>query len=136
MKSKQAEEVEDIEIEEESLTLIEEIDEFISDIDYFISYALSISKIEKLPYDLKVSVEELIFNAFEIRELYQNAFKEKLEDLEARDEAICAEMDAIDEKMRVNESMLDHCLIYADTEPEIKPRLIAGTIFIYECGLC
>ena len=136
MQSTQIEEVENSETEEESLTLIEEIEDFISDIDYFISYALSISASENLPNELRTSVEELIFNAFDIRELYQSAYKEKLEDLEMRDEAICQEMDNIDEAMRQNESMLDHCLIYIDDKPEIKPRLHRDTIFIYECGLC
>jgi hypothetical protein len=110
--------------------------EFINDVDYFISYASSISEFKLVPESTRQSIETILFEAIDIRNAYHESLGEKVEELEERAEDICAEMEIFDAMMRKNESILDECLVYIDNRPIIQLQFGIGIFFISESGEC
>jgi uncharacterized membrane protein YgaE (UPF0421/DUF939 family) len=117
--------------------IIEEMMEFINDISYFIAYASIIADLKHLPESKKESLNKMLFEVIEVREMYQKSLEtEKVEELEERSDDICSEMELYDEMMKKNESVLDECLIYLDDNPKIKLLFGINTILICKCCEC
>jgi hypothetical protein len=120
----------------ESSLLTEEMEDFISNIDYFISYASSILNLRRLPKEKKYSLQKTLFDAINMRDAYQKSLGEKVEALEDRAEDICTEMEMFEKMMQENESLLDECLIFVDIQPKIKFQFGMNIFFITECAEC
>jgi hypothetical protein len=122
--------------EYESSLLTEEMEDFISNIDDFISYASSILKLRRLPQEKKNSLQKTLFDAIDMRDAYQKSLEEKVEALEVRAEDICTEMEMFEKMMQANEVLLDECLIFVDMQPRIKLQFGMNIFFISECAKC
>lgn len=134
MKSSPAETFVIPEFEESSL--ITEMEVFINDVNYFITYASAIEKLPNLPESIREFVKKILFEAEYIRDEYQKSLGENIEELEEGAEDICAEMETLEEMMRTNETALDGCLAYVDTHPKIKLQFGISIVFISDCGEC
>jgi hypothetical protein len=91
---------------------------------------------KNLPLSTKELATKVLLDAIEIREAYQAALGENLEELEDRAEDICDEMDEFEKMMATNEELMDTCLVYIDSEPKIKMQFAISVYIISKCGLC
>jgi hypothetical protein len=120
----------------ETSPIIDEMIDFIDDIDYYLSYAAAIASLPLLPESAKQSIERTIFDAMSISQAYKYSLGENVEDLEDRADALCHEMESFDEMMQKNENALDRCLIHIAAEPKITLQFGINVLLISECALC
>lgn len=116
--------------------IVEEMEDFICDVDYFISYASTVADFHLLPALTKQTIEQTLFDAISIRDVYKKSLGKKVEDLEESAEDICMEMEIFDAMMRKNEATLDECLVYLDNRPIIQLQFNIGIFFISSSGEC
>lgn len=125
--------VNDYELEDETPQLIIEIEDFIDSVSYFIAYVSEVIDFKNLPLSTKELATKVLLDAIDIREAYQAALGETLED---RAEDICDEMDEFEKMMETNEELMDTCLVYIDTIPKIRMQFGISVYIISRSGRC
>lgn len=123
--------------ESETFPIIEEMEEFISYVGYFIFYASAISELKHLPGSAKQSVKRILLDAIKVQDMHQKSLDgEKAEELKERAEDIYHEIEVFKEMMKTNETILDKCLAYVDIHPKIRLQFGINAYFVSPCGDC
>jgi hypothetical protein len=123
--------------EENYSPIVAELEAFIDDMRYFVSYSSAVLKFPRLPDKVQSSVEIIHSDAISIIKKFRKYLTEDVEDLERREDELCTEMEILDGVMRRNELILDEYLLFADTRPRIKLQFKnIRTIIISRCAEC
>ncbi|HEX8973977.1 MAG TPA: hypothetical protein VF817_00645 [Patescibacteria group bacterium] len=107
-------------LSDEFFPIVEEISDFLDDMDYFIDFANKVLQFPHLPESEKRRTSGLMQNALQIKKKIEGYLNRDPSELEAREDEISTELEILAYMMGENDHLLDQYLVYKEKTPTLR----------------